>query len=89
MSCFSGCCAGTWLAFGLTPAAWAFYPLMFALTLLLSYAAAQLFARLPYGEYLTGAPANLRAGGYRLRARTRRRDRHKRGLRQDLETAAR
>ena len=48
------------LAFDLTPAAWGFYPLMFVLTLLLSYTAARLFARLPYGETLTGAPSELK-----------------------------
>ncbi len=47
------------LAFDLTPAVWGFYPLMFVLTLLLSYTAARLFARLPYGETLTGAPSEL------------------------------
>jgi peptidoglycan/LPS O-acetylase OafA/YrhL len=43
-------------AYGVTPAEWVFYPVMFLGTLALSYAAALAFARLPYGELLAGAP---------------------------------
>ena len=47
-----------WMApFGVTPADWAFYPVMFVGTVALSYAAVLAFSRLPYGEQLTGAPA--------------------------------
>lgn len=41
---------------GLTPATWGFYPIVFFATLILSGAAAWAFVRLPYGDYLTGAP---------------------------------
>jgi surface polysaccharide O-acyltransferase-like enzyme len=43
-------------AYGVTPEEWEFYVVLFAGTLVLSVAAAAIFARMPYGELLTGAP---------------------------------
>ena len=44
-------------AFGVTPAHWGFYPVLFAGTLILAYLTAEAFARMPGGAWLTGAPA--------------------------------
>jgi peptidoglycan/LPS O-acetylase OafA/YrhL len=42
---------------GLTPATWGFYPVMFIATLLLSYLAARILMRVPFGPYIAGVPA--------------------------------